>query len=132
MPLKRLTRTLSADCSQSTDAKTLPAFLICIQLDTLFGKRVGIGSDRYDGVASFGRRPMFDVGTVLLEVFLFNFSGDLYGQTIDVAFIDWIRHELKLDTIEELIRRMDEDSRLARIALGRSGDAFPALGEVMG
>jgi riboflavin kinase/FMN adenylyltransferase len=73
---------------------------------------------------------MFDVGTVLLEVFLFNFSGDLYGQTIDVAFIDWIRHELKLDTLEELVRRMDEDSRLARIALARSNEAFPQLGEV--
>jgi riboflavin kinase/FMN adenylyltransferase len=96
----------------------------------IYAVRVGAGNERYDGVASFGRRPMFDVGTVLLEVFLFNFSGELYGQTIDVAFIDWIRHELKFDTIEELIRRMDEDSRLARIALARSGDAFPALGEV--
>jgi len=96
----------------------------------IYAVRVGIGGQRYDGVANFGRRPMFDVGTVLLEVFLFNFSGDLYGQTIDVAFIDWIRHELKLDTIEELIRRMDEDSRLARIALARSGDAFPTLGEI--
>jgi len=96
----------------------------------IYAVRVGIGSDRYDGVASFGRRPMFDVGTVLLEVFLFNFSGDLYGQTIDVAFIDWIRHELKLDTIEDLIRRMDEDSRLARIAHARSGEAFPQLGEL--
>jgi riboflavin kinase / FMN adenylyltransferase len=96
----------------------------------IYAVRVGIGRERYEGVASFGRRPMFDVGTVLLEVFLFNFSGDLYGQTIDVAFIDWIRQELKFDTIEELIRRMDEDSRVARIALTRSAGAFPALGEV--
>lgn len=96
----------------------------------IYAVRVGVGNRRYDGVASFGRRPMFDVGTVLLEVFLFNFSGDLYGRTIDVAFIDWIRHELKLDSIEELIRRMDEDSRLSRIALARSGEAFPQLGEI--
>ena len=34
-----------------------------------------------DGVASFGRRPMFDTGVVLLEIFLFDFSGDLYGST---------------------------------------------------
>jgi riboflavin kinase/FMN adenylyltransferase len=96
----------------------------------IYAVRVGIGSERYDGVASFGRRPMFDVGTVLLEVFLFDFSGDLYGQTIDVAFIDWIRHELKFDSVEELIRRMDEDSRVARIALARSEGAFPRLGDV--
>src|SRR5262249_56584787 len=96
----------------------------------IYAVRVDAGGHRYDGVASFGRRPMFDVGTVLLEVFLFDFSGDLYGQTIDVAFIEWIRPELKFETIEELVRRMDEDSRLARIALARSGDAFPALGEL--
>src|SRR5207247_11454958 len=85
----------------------------------IYAVRVGIGSDRYDGVANFGRRPMFDVGTVLLEVFLFNFSGDLYGQTIDVAFIDWIRHELAFDSVAALVRRMDEYARLARPALAR-------------
>ena len=40
---------------------------------------------------------MFDTGAVLLEVFLFDFSSDLYGATLDVAFIGWIRHELKFD-----------------------------------
>jgi riboflavin kinase/FMN adenylyltransferase len=94
----------------------------------IYAVRVGIGTRRYDGVASFGRRPMFDVGTVLLEVFLFDFAGDLYGQSIDVAFIDWIRQELAFDTVEELIRRMDEDSRLAHSALAREPDAFPRLG----
>ncbi len=94
----------------------------------VYAVRVAIGNRRYDGVANFGRRPMFDVGTVLLEVFLFDFRGDLYGQTIDIAFIDWIRQELAFDTIDELIRRMDEDSRLARAALRRAPDAFPQLG----
>ena len=96
----------------------------------IYAVRVGTGERRYDGVASFGRRPMFDQGTVLLEVFLFDFSGDLYGQVIDIAFIDWIRPELKLDSVEALVRRMDEDSRLARAALARSGDTFPKLGHV--
>jgi riboflavin kinase/FMN adenylyltransferase len=98
----------------------------------IYAVRVGIGERRYDGVASFGRRPMFDQGTVLLEVFLFDFSGDLYGEVIDVAFIDWIRPELKLDSVEALVRRMDEDSRLARAALARAGDAFPKLGRISG
>jgi riboflavin kinase / FMN adenylyltransferase len=98
----------------------------------IYAVRVGIGERRYDGVASFGRRPMFDQGTVLLEVFLFDFSGDLYGEVIDVAFVDWIRPELKLDSVEALVRRMDEDSRLARAALTRAGDAFPKLGRISG
>jgi riboflavin kinase/FMN adenylyltransferase len=96
----------------------------------IYAVRVGLGERRHDGVASFGRRPMFDQGTVLLEVFLFDFSGDLYGEVIDVAFIDWIRPELKFDSVDELVRRMDEDSRLARAALARAGDAFPRLGRV--
>jgi riboflavin kinase/FMN adenylyltransferase len=91
----------------------------------IYAVRVGVGGRRYDGVASFGRRPMFDVGTVLLEVHLFDFAGDLYGTAIDVAFIDWIRPEMAFDTVAALVRRMDEDSRLARIALAHAGDAFP-------
>ena len=94
--------------------------------------RVGVGERRYDGVASFGRRPMFDQGTVLLEAFLFDFSGDLYGEVIDVAFIDWIRPELKFDSVEDLVRRMNEDARLARAALAAAPDAFPKLGQVSG
>jgi len=96
----------------------------------IYAVRVGVGARRYDGVASFGRRPMFDVGTVLLEVFLFDFSGDLYGRAIDVAFIGWIRHELAFANVEELVRCMDEDTRRARSALARHPDAFPPLGPV--
>jgi riboflavin kinase / FMN adenylyltransferase len=96
----------------------------------VYAVRVGLGERQYDGVANFGRRPMFDVGTVLLEVFLFDFEDDLYGKSIDVAFIDWIRPELAFESVEDLIRRMDEDSRLARLALARAPDAFPPLGKL--
>jgi riboflavin kinase/FMN adenylyltransferase len=102
----------------------------CALAHGIYAVRVGVGERRYDGVASFGRRPMFDQGTVLLEAFLFDFSGDLYGEVIDVAFVDWIRPELKLDSVDELVRRMDEDSRLARAALARAPDAFPRLGRL--
>ena len=45
----------------------------------IYAVRVGRGDERFDGVASFGRRPTFDNGAPLLEVFLFDFKGDLYG-----------------------------------------------------
>ena len=90
--------------------------------------RVGVGGIRYGGVANFGRRPMFDTGAVLLEVHLFDFAGDLYGTALDVAFIGWIRPEMNFDNIEELIRRMDDDSRHAQTALARAPGAFPILG----
>jgi riboflavin kinase/FMN adenylyltransferase len=61
---------------------------------------------------------------------MFDFSGDLYGKAIDVAFIDWIRSERKFDSIEALVQQMDEDSRIARAALARAPDAFPRLGSI--
>jgi riboflavin kinase/FMN adenylyltransferase len=96
----------------------------------IYAVRVGIGDKRHDGVASFGVRPMFDDGAPLLEVFLFDFDGDLYGQTIDVAFIGWIRPEQKFANIETLKRAMLADAAQARDALLRAGNAFPELGEV--
>ena len=53
----------------------------------VYAVRVAVGDRLYDGVANFGRRPMPNSGVVLLEVFLFDFAGDLYGKHIDVAFI---------------------------------------------
>ena len=82
----------------------------------------------FDGVASFGRRPTFDNGAPLLEVFLFDFTGDLYGEKLDVAFIGFIREELKFDGIEALMRQMDDDSARARRA-GRRAGGVPELGD---
>ena len=94
----------------------------------IYAVRVGLGEARLDGVASFGRRPTFDNGAPLLEIFLFDFKGDLYGRSLDVAFIAFLREELKFDDVGALIRQMDADSRLAREKLAASPDAFPRLG----
>ena len=96
----------------------------------IYAVRVGLGGRRFDGVASFGRRPTFDNGAPLLEIFLFDFDGDLYGATLDVAFIAFIRDELKFDSIETLIRLMDDDSARARACLAAAPGAFPKLGTV--
>jgi riboflavin kinase/FMN adenylyltransferase len=96
----------------------------------IYAVRVGIGDERIDGVASFGRRPTFDNGAPLLEVFLFDFKGDLYGKTIDVAFIAFIRDELKFDRVDALVRQMDDDSTKVRAALAAAPDAFPRLGKI--
>jgi riboflavin kinase / FMN adenylyltransferase len=100
----------------------------------IYAVRVGRGKgkdeERIDGVASFGRRPTFDNGAPLLEVFLFDFKGDLYGNVLDVAFIGFIRDELKFDSIEALIRQMDDDSARARAQLAAAPGAFPKLGAI--
>jgi riboflavin kinase / FMN adenylyltransferase len=94
----------------------------------IYAVRVGRGAERFDGVASFGRRPTFDNGAPLLEVFLFDFDGDLYGAALDVAFIAFIRDELKFDNVEALVRQMDDDSAKARERLAAAPGAFPKLG----
>jgi riboflavin kinase/FMN adenylyltransferase len=70
-----------------------------------------------EGVASFGRRPTFDNGPPLLEVFVFDFDGDLYGKEVEVAFHGFIRGEEKFDSVEALIAQMEDDSAKARALL---------------
>jgi riboflavin kinase/FMN adenylyltransferase len=93
----------------------------------VYAVRVSVDGRRYDGVANFGRRPMFDSGAVLLEVFLFDFSGDLYGRDIDVVFIDWIREEKLFSSVDELVRNMDNDAAQARAVLANAPDVFPPV-----
>jgi riboflavin kinase/FMN adenylyltransferase len=95
----------------------------------IYAVRVGRGEARFDGVASFGRRPTFDNGAPLLEVFLFDFEGDLYGAVLDVAFVGFIREELKFDGAAALVRQMDDDAAKARAALAED-PAFPRLGAI--
>ncbi len=74
------------------------------------------------GVANLGIRPTIedaDPGTTepLLEVYLFDFDGDLYGQHMRVALVDYLRPEWKFDDLEALKVQMVEDARRARIIL---------------
>lgn len=78
-----------------------------------------------DGVASYGRRPTFDDGAPLLEVNLFGFSGDLYGQTVAVEFVAYLRGEERFPDAAALVARMDIDAREAREALAR--DHVPSM-----
>ena len=96
----------------------------------IYAVRMAVGGTLHDGVASFGIRPMFDAGAPLLEVFLFDFSGDLYGLSVDVAIIGWIRPEQKFASLDDLKRAMDADAAQARDALQRSAGAFPVLGAI--
>jgi riboflavin kinase/FMN adenylyltransferase len=68
----------------------------------------------HDGVASLGVRPMFDPPQELLEAVLFDFDGDLYGRTIEVALHHYLRPEAKFDSVEALMAQMDQDAAEAR------------------
>lgn len=69
----------------------------------------------HDGVASYGRRPtVTSNGAPLLETFLFDFSGDLYGEVSAVSFFGHLRDELKFDGLDALVVQMKRDEEEAR------------------
>jgi riboflavin kinase/FMN adenylyltransferase len=80
----------------------------------IYAVRATVEGRRFDGVASFGTRPTIDDGAPLLEVFLFDFSGDLYGKTMEVAFEAYLRPERKFDGLQVLKSQMDADVAKAR------------------
>jgi riboflavin kinase/FMN adenylyltransferase len=72
-----------------------------------------------DGVANLGIRPMIEPVVELLETFLFDWAGDLYGQTIDIELVEFLRPEWKLDGLDALKAQIAVDSDNARAALAR-------------
>ncbi|MGN6306882.1 MAG: bifunctional riboflavin kinase/FAD synthetase [Mesorhizobium sp.] len=72
----------------------------------------------HDGVANFGRRPTVDDnGAPLLETFVFDFSGDLYGETCAVSLFGWLRGEVKFDGLDALVAQIKRDDAEARALL---------------
>ena len=71
----------------------------------------------YHGAASLGVKPTFGENEPCLETYLFDFSGDLYGASISVALVKFLRPELKFDDIEALIAQMEADCEEARAVL---------------
>ncbi|KJF65845.1 bifunctional riboflavin kinase/FAD synthetase [Rhizobium nepotum] len=72
----------------------------------------------HDGVASFGYRPtVTENGAALLETYVFDFSGDLYGEICSVSFFGHLRDELKFDGLEPLVAQIRRDEEEARAML---------------
>ena len=70
------------------------------------------------GAANIGVRPQFEPPKELLEPYFFDFSGDLYGQEIEVAFHHFLRGEAKFASLDELTAQMEKDCKKARELLG--------------
>lgn len=66
------------------------------------------------GAANIGIRPTFDPPKELLEPYFFDWSGDLYGQEIEVAFHHFLRPEAKFDSLDALVEQMNRDCDEAR------------------
>jgi riboflavin kinase/FMN adenylyltransferase len=94
----------------------------------IYAVRISTGSHHHAGAAYLGTRPTFDDGAALLETFLFDFDGDLYGREIEVEFIGFIRPDRRFDTAAALQVQMDQDCDRAREILARAGRRPPAGG----
>ena len=70
------------------------------------------------GVANLGIRPMYEIETPLLEVWLLDFDGSLYGQTVETELVAFLRGEIKFDSLDELKVQIDQDAAAARAVLG--------------
>ena len=67
-----------------------------------------------DGAANLGVRPTFEPPKELLEPYFFDFDGDLYGRTVEVELIDFLRPETKYDSLDALVAQMAADCGEAR------------------
>lgn len=79
-----------------------------------------------DGVASLGVRPMYLLEQPLLEVWLFDFDGDLYGQTVETDLVAFLRPEMTFDGLDALKVQIEADAAAARAALAVSAGLSPA------
>ncbi|MDE0418983.1 MAG: bifunctional riboflavin kinase/FAD synthetase [bacterium] len=87
----------------------------------IYAVRAGLGHGAsttwHDGAAYIGTRPTFKGTTMVLEVHLFDFSGDLYGQRMRVAFAARVRKDMTFDSADDLARKIADDCDRARAIL---------------
>lgn len=73
------------------------------------------GEDKiYHGVMNIGRNPTVESGTLNIETHIFDFNKDIYGKVILVEILEKISDEVKLNSIDELIEKIDNDARIWR------------------
>lgn len=102
------------------DRKLIPA-------NGIYAVRVRLGDEWYNGAASIGVRPTFGGGKRLVEIFLLDFSRWIYGEELEVFFVDRLRDEEKFENIQSLLDQMALDVRNARMILGRVNPGKPRV-----
>ena len=87
----------------------------------IYAARVLVGGASHAGAAYLGTRPTFDNGHAVLEVFLLDFDGGLYGRDIEVEFIDFVRADAKFSSMEALMAQIGKDVARTRVILATTG-----------
>ncbi len=97
---------------KSDGSRALPA-------DGIYATRVHVGAKRYNAATYVGTRPTFDHGDRVVEVFLLDFEGDLYGTDLRVEWVDKVRDDRKFNSADELVAQMAKDIEHAKGMLAR-------------
>ena len=95
----------------ATDKELIPAFGV-------YAVKVKVNDRIYDGACNIGDNPTFGDEASAIEVFLFDFDGDLYGRYLDVDFVQRLRDEKKFESLDALVEQMHRDAAAARTVLG--------------
>ena len=89
-------------------------------------------SKAWSGAGYFGDRPTFETAQTFLEVHLFDMNEDLYGRTLLVEFIDLIRPDQKFNSVEDLVRQMNQDCIQAKARLAQLSHENPCIAYPLG
>lgn len=100
------------------DKKLIPA-------NGIYAVRVRLGNEWLDGAASIGVRPTFGGGKRLVEIYMLDFARWIYGEELQVYFIERLRDEEKFESIQALLDQMGRDVENAREILNRLGNGEP-------
>jgi riboflavin kinase / FMN adenylyltransferase len=75
----------------------------------IYAVRVWYDERHYGGMLNIGTRPTFDDGERSIEVNIFEFDKEIYGETLQLEFVKRIRDEVKFNSADELVQRIDQD-----------------------
>jgi riboflavin kinase/FMN adenylyltransferase len=84
----------------------------------VYAVMVDIKGIQHQGVINIGFNPTFDNNKLSIEVHLFDFNENIYGENIEILFIDRLRDEKKFESPEKLVEQIKKDITQARTILG--------------
>ena len=93
-----------------------------VPADGVYAVKLSARDTCYDGVANIGLRPTFDAKSLAIEVHVFDFNEDLYGEEVTIFFIKKLRQEKKFDSSDALIAQITRDITEARTVLAKNPD----------
>ncbi|MBI4675395.1 MAG: bifunctional riboflavin kinase/FAD synthetase [Chloroflexi bacterium] len=102
------------------DKKLIPA-------NGIYAVRVRLGAEWFDAAASIGVRPTFGGGKRLVEIYILDFARWIYGEELEVFFIERLRDEEKFDNIQALLDQMARDVEKARAILKNVNAGEPSV-----